>query len=87
MIFPEGTRYDVRGQGSLKRAKSQEFARSVGLPELEHVLTPRTTGFEVSRSNTVCAGYNKITPFNSVFLMLWFLSTCAYLDTSEKVCA
>ena len=47
VIFPEGTRYDVRDSGSVKRVKSQEFARAAGLPELEHVLMPRTTGFEV----------------------------------------
>ena len=29
-------------------AKSIEFAKEHGLPELHHVLTPRTTGFEVS---------------------------------------
>ncbi len=47
VIFPEGTRYDVRHTASQKRLKSQEFAKAVGLPPLEHVLTPRTTGFEV----------------------------------------
>ena len=44
-IFPEGTRFDPQKSDKLER--SQAYADSLGLPRLNHVLMPRTTGFEV----------------------------------------
>ena len=45
VIFPEGTRFDPQKSDKLER--SQAYADSLGLPRLNHVLMPRTTGFEV----------------------------------------
>ena len=44
-LFPEGTRFDPSKTSVM--TKSMTFAKEHGLPELHHVLTPRTTGFEV----------------------------------------
>ena len=45
VVFPEGTRFNP--QKPEKIEKSQKFAESLGLPKLDQVLTPHTTGFEV----------------------------------------
>ena len=45
VIFPEGTRFNP--QNSAKLERSQAYADSLGLPRLNHVLMPHTTGFEV----------------------------------------
>lgn len=45
VIFPEGTRFDPRNPKVLKN--SQEHAGALGIPRLNHVLSPRTTGFEL----------------------------------------
>jgi lysophosphatidate acyltransferase len=46
ILFPEGTRFNPCNKAAIER--SQEYARSLGIPELKHVLTPKTTGFELS---------------------------------------
>jgi len=46
VIFPEGTRYDISKPNVIK--ESQDFARSNGLPVMEHILTPRTRATELS---------------------------------------
>ena len=45
VIFPEGIHYDPQKSDKLER--SQAYADSLGLPRLNHVLMPHTTGFEV----------------------------------------
>lgn len=45
-LFPEGTRYTKQ-----KYIASQEFAKSRGLPQLEHHLIPRTRGFTFTIAN------------------------------------
>ncbi|KAL5508983.1 hypothetical protein EMCRGX_G004255 [Ephydatia muelleri] len=45
VIFPEGTRFDPRNPKSIRT--SQEQAMTLGIPRLNHVLSPRTTGFEL----------------------------------------
>lgn len=40
LFFPEGTRFTVE-----KHAVSMEFAKKAGLPEMKHLLVPRTKGF------------------------------------------
>lgn len=46
VIFPEGTRYNILKHHMIQ--KSQQYARDNGLHPLDHLLTPRTTGFEVA---------------------------------------
>lgn len=46
VIFPEGTRFNIENPKKIKQ--SQDFAEKCGLPKFNQVLTPRTTGFEVS---------------------------------------
>jgi lysophosphatidate acyltransferase len=46
VLFPEGTRYNPCNQAEIER--SQEYARSLGVREMRHVLTPKTTGFELA---------------------------------------
>ena len=46
-LFPEGTRYTEE-----KYKASKEFAKSKGLPDLEHHLVPRTRGFTFTLANT-----------------------------------
>ena len=54
-LFPEGTRFDPTKTSVL--TKSKALAKDHGLPVLHHVLTPRTTGFEVGWDVTVlCDG-------------------------------
>lgn len=45
-LFPEGTRYTKQ-----KHEASKEFAKSRGLPDLEHHLVPRTRGFTFTLAN------------------------------------
>lgn len=40
LLFPEGTRFTKE-----KHRKSMEVARAKGMPELKHLLFPRTKGF------------------------------------------
>jgi lysophosphatidate acyltransferase len=49
VIFPEGTRFNANNPDRIE--KSQEYARSLGVTEMRHVLTPKTTGFELSLGN------------------------------------
>ena len=46
VIFPEGTRYDPNNEKKLR--KSWTYSESNGIDKLNHVLVPRSTGFEVS---------------------------------------
>lgn len=43
VIFPEGTRYSQK-----RMEDSKHYAHSLGLPALQHVLMPKTTGFELA---------------------------------------
>ncbi|XP_019853566.1 PREDICTED: 1-acyl-sn-glycerol-3-phosphate acyltransferase epsilon-like [Amphimedon queenslandica] len=46
VIFPEGTRFNLSKPDKLR--KSHSYAESLGQPKLEQVLTPHTTGFELT---------------------------------------
>lgn len=46
VVFPEGTRFNPSKPKMLER--SHAFARNLGLPELNQVLTPKTAGFELA---------------------------------------
>ncbi|GAU99181.1 hypothetical protein RvY_10217 [Ramazzottius varieornatus] len=47
IIFPEGTRFNPNNPEAL--TSSQEYAKKEGLPALQHVLSPRTKAFFLSR--------------------------------------
>jgi len=65
VIFPEGTRYDISKPNVIK--ESQDFARSNGLPVMEHILTPRTRATEVQ---IICFCHSFALFFSHVLLKL-----------------
>jgi len=89
LLFPEG--WSIHDHGSLDRkallAKSNDFAKREGRPQLKHLLLPRTTGFNASLESLREAspvvydvtmayrGYNgKMPPSGRLSLpMLWML--------------
>jgi lysophosphatidic acid acyltransferase/lysophosphatidylinositol acyltransferase len=59
-MFCEGTRFTAK-----KHAKSIEYAKSKGLPELKHHLLPRTKGFCLLAKGAAGRSMFEITFYNN----------------------